>query len=189
MNRKTTTIIATLAAALLFSTVGMASAVIIDGHNITFINHTYDSGNDTSTWCYNVTSGSSAALSNWIICWCNESAIVDTSETYEYKNMTHPDPNIGMFGIKFDTGYGDGDESRDVCFTLHGNYSEALIEVGIKEGTDAPDDGSMVDRDWVMGPADYDNCPGCIVPELSTLTLVSVGLLTLVGYFTLRRKD
>jgi len=188
MNRKTTTIIVTLAAALLFSTVGMASAVMIDGHNITFINHTYDSGADTSTWCYNVTSGSSAALSNWIICWCNESAIAGASETYEYKNMTNPDPNMGMFGIKFNTSYGDG-ESRDVCFTLYGDYSEALIEVGIKEGTDHPDDGDMVGYGWVTGPADYIGCPECIVPELSTLILVSVGLLTLVGYFTLRRKD
>ena len=187
MNRKTTTIIVTLAAALLFSTVGMASAVMIDGHNITFINHTYDDVTDTSTWCYNVTSNSSAALSNWIICWCNESAIADTSETYAFKNMTHPDPNTGMFGIKFTQGYGDG-ESRDVCFTLHGNYSEELIEVGIKEGNDNTGD-SKVGYGWVTGPADYDGCPGCIVPELSTLALVSVGLLTLVGYFTLRRKD
>ena len=188
MNRQTTTIIATLAAALLFSTVGMASAVMIDGHNITFINHTYDPGADTSTWCYNVTSGSSAALSNWIICWCNESVIEGASETYEFKDMAHPDPNIGMFGIKFDEGYADC-ESRDVCFTLHGNYSEALIEVGIKEGTDTPDDGSKVGRDWVTGPADYANCPGCIVPELSPSILVLVGLLTLAGYSTLRRKD
>ena len=188
MNRKTTTLIVTLAAALLFSTVGMASAVMIDGHNITFINHSYDEGVDTSTWCYNVTSNSSAALSNWIICWCDESAIADASETYEYKNMTHPDPNIGMFGIKFDTNY-ENYESREVCFKLHGNYSEALIEVGIKEGTDHPDDDDKVGYGWVTGPADPDNCPDCIVPELSTLTLVSLGLLTLVGYFTLRRKD
>ena len=188
MNRKTTTIIVTLAAALLFSTVGMASAVMIDGHNITFINHTYDSGADTSTWCYNVTSGYQPSLSNWIICWCNESAIADAPEPYEYKNMTHPDPNTGMFGIKFDKGYADN-ESGTVCFTLHGNYSEALIEVGIKEGADAPHDNAKVGYGWVTGPADYIGCPECIVPELSTLILVSVGLLTLVGYFTLRRKD
>ncbi len=184
MNRKTTTIIITLAAALLFSTVGMASAVMIDGHNITFINHTYDNVTDTSTWCYNVTSGggpSNHSLSNWIICWCNESAIADTSEPYEYKTMTDPDPNMGIFGIKFDTGYADY-ESRDVCFALHGNYSEALIEVGTKAS-------GNIGHGWVTGPADYDGCPECILPELSTLALVSLGLLTLVGYFTLRRKD
>ncbi len=182
MNRKTTTIIVTLAAGLLFSTVGMASAVMIDGHNITFINHTYDGHN--STWCYNVTSGSSAALSNWIICWCNESAIAGASENWEYVNNT----NKPMPGIKFDDEYAD-DESRDVCFTLYGDYPEnEWINVSIKEGNDNIGD-SKVGYGWVTGPADYGNCPECIVPELSTLILVSVGLLTLAGYFTLRRKD
>jgi hypothetical protein len=182
MNKKTTTIIATLAAALLFSTVGMASAVMIDGHNITFINHTYDDGTNISTWCYNVTSGSSAALSHWTICWCTNNTINDTSEqTWEY---VEPNPNnkINMSGIKFDDDYEDG-ESRDVCFTLHGNYSEAWINVSTKAGNNDEVYG------WVIGPADHDNCPGCIVPELSTSILVSVGLLTLIGYFTLRRKD
>ena len=179
MNRKTTTIIVTLAAALLFSTVGMASAVMIDGHNITFLNHTYDAGTDNSTWCYNVTSGTAPALSHWIICWCDENAFVGGSEencTYE-SNSDKP-----MLGIKFDKEYSDG-ESRDVCFTLHGNYSEALINVSTKAGNNDEVYGG------VTGPADSADCPGCIVPELSTLILVSLGLLTLVGYFTLRRKD
>ena len=186
MNRKTTTIIVTLAAALLFSTVGMASAVMIDGHNITFINHTYDGHN--STWCYNVTSGYQSSLSNWVLCWCNESAIAGASENWEYVSNT----NKPMPGIKFEDGYNSEEgnlESRDVCFTLYGDYPEnEWINVSIKEGNDNTGD-SKVGYGWVTGPADYDNCPGCIVPELSTLILVSVGLLTLVGYFTLRRKD
>jgi len=176
MNRKTTTIVVTLAAALLFSTVGMASAVMIDGHNITFINHTYDGYN--STWCYNVTSSTAPSLSYWTICWCNGSAIAGASEGYEIVEAP-PKPTPG---IKFEDGHGDG-ESRDVCFTLHGNYSEALINVSTKASNNDEVYG------WVTGPADYIGCPECIVPELSTLALVSVGLLTLVGYFTLRRKD
>ena len=187
MNRKTTTIIVTLAAALLFSTVGMASAVMIDGHNITFINHTYNSTTCNSTWYYNVTSDYHPSLSNWVMSWCNASAVIDYSdENYEYVNS---DPKTNITGMKFDTEYSDN-ESRIVWFTLHGcgDYNEALLNVSIKEGNDNTGD-SKVGYGWVTGPADYDNCPGCIVPELSTLILVSVGLLTLVGYFTLRRKD
>ena len=183
MNRKTTTIIVTLAAALLFSTVGMASAVMIGDHNITFINHTYDGHN--STWCYNVTSGHQPALSHWVICWCNGSAIAGASEGYTFGT----DPHTGITGIKFENGYGVDNKSKDVCFTLRGNYSEELIEVGTKAGNTNPGGDGNLDYGWVTGPADSDNCPGCIVPELSTLILVSVGLLTLVGYFTLRRKD
>ena len=187
MNRKTTTIIVTLAAALLFSTVGMASAVMIDGHNITFINHTYDSDTCNSTWCYNVTSGSSAALSHWVMSWCNKSAVIDWSdEKYEY---VKPDPKTNITGIKFDTEYSDN-ESRIVWFTLQGcgDYNEALLNVSIKEGKDTDTD-TKVAYGWVTGPRGPDSCPCCPIPELSTSILVSVGLLTLVGYFTLRRND
>ena len=187
MNRKTTTIIATLVAALLFSTVGMASAVMIDGHNITFINHTYNSATCNSTWYYNVTSDYKPSLSHWVMSWCNKSAVIDCSDKkYEY---VKPDPKTNITGIKFDTEYSDN-ESRIVWFTLHGcgDYNEALLNVSIKEGKDTDTD-TKVAYGWVTGPRGPDSCPCCPIPELSTLTLVSVGLLTLVGYFTLRRKD
>ena len=185
MNRKTTIIIATLAAALLFSTVGMASATLIGGHNISFINHTYDPVTCNSTWYYNVTSDYKPSFSYWVMSWCNKSAVIDYSdEKYEYVN---PDPNTNITGIKFDTGYEseEGDlESRIVWFTLHGcgDYYEKPLNVSTKAGGE-------VNYGNVTGPRGPDSCPCCPIPELSTLALGSVGLLTLVGYFTLRRKD
>ena len=187
MNRKTTTIIVTLAAALLFSTVGMASAVIIDGHNITFINHTYDPTTCNSTWYYNVTSYSNHALSHWVMSWCNRSAVIDCSDPlYDYVT---PDPETNITGMKFDTGYSDTEnESRIVWFTLHGcgDYYEMPLNVSTKSGGKS---GGDIYYGWVTGPRGLDSCPCCPVPELSTSILVSLGLLTLVGYFTLRRKD
>ncbi len=185
MNRKTTTIIATLAAALLFSTVGMASAVMIDGHNITFINHTYDPTTCNSTWYYNVTSGYQPSLSYWVMSWCNESAVIDCSDKKE--EYVTSDHNTNITGIKFDTGYESEEgnlESRIVWFTLHGcgDYYEEPLNVSTKAGGE-------VNYGNVTGPRGPDSCPCCPIPELSTLTLVSVGLLTLVGYFALRRKD
>ena len=183
MNRKKGITMIVLAAALLVSTVGMMSAEMIDGHNITFVNHTYDEG--ISTWYYEVTTGCAPSLSHWTICWCNESAFLNHSEGgdegYEGNNTEMP-------GIKFDVGYECDDstnapETRIVWFKLYGDYLEGLINVSTNAGNNDAVYGA------VTGPMDNDYCPGCIVPELPPSILISAGLLILVGCVAMRRKD
>jgi len=117
-------------------------AVSIGSHNITFVSHTYNSTTNISTWTYNVTSGSSPSLSHWVISWCGgNSTIVDASENREYG----PDPTTEITGIKFEDGYGDGDE-RTVWFKLKGDYPKGLIKVGTKAGK------NNIAYGWVRGP-------------------------------------
>jgi len=113
----------------------MSRCVRVD-HNITFVSHTFDG--TYSTWTYNVTSGTRPSLSHWIISWCAPGAIVGASEYWEY---VAPDPRTGITGIKFDTGYEDG-ETRIVTFTLQGDYPEGPVEVGTFGG-DITDYGSV----------------------------------------------
>jgi len=101
----------------------------IGSHNITFVSHTYNLNTGISTWTYNITSGSGPppgyALSHWAIAWCDEKAIKDASEEWEYVDGKPP---TGITGIKFNRGYEDG-ESRIVWFKLLGNYPKGPVEV------------------------------------------------------------
>jgi len=171
-----TVAVAALALTALISTV---AAVSIGSHDITFVSHTYDSDTCISTWTYTVTSGSSPALSHWVMEWCNVSALVGCSESCTYG----PDPqNTKITGIKFDTGYSNG-QTRIVSFTLRGcgDYNEGDREVGTKAG------GNIAYGD-VTGPRGFDADPCAPVPELPTIILLGAGLLTLAGYVGLRRK-
>jgi len=171
-------IILLLTMVFLLSTTGIASATSIGNHTIEFINHTYDSSTNISTWCYEITSGTKPAISFWIIDWCNVGVIESCSEDYEYvKNETH----TNITGIKFEEGYGDG-ETKEVCFSLRGDYYEGDHTVCIKAGQDENKCGT------VIGPRGPDDCPCCPIPELNTFILLSVGLLTLVGYVSARHK-
>jgi len=96
----------------------------VSDHDITFVSHTFDG--TYSTWTYNVTSGIRPSLSHWVISWCDPGAIVGASE---YQAYVAPDPCTGITGIKFDTGYEDG-ETRTVSFTLRGDYPEGPVGVG-----------------------------------------------------------
>ena len=100
-----------VAALALIAFIAPVSAVDIGNHSITFVSHIYDSDTCISRWTYTVTSGSHPALSHWTIFWCNESAIYDASETYEYGQ----DKTTGITGLKFTDGYGNGD-TRTVWF-------------------------------------------------------------------------
>ena len=171
-----TVAVATLALTALIAPV---SAVQIGSHDITFVSHTYDSDTCISRWTYTVTSGSSPALSHWVMEWCNESALEGCSESCTYG----PDPqNTEITGIKFDTGYINGD-TRTVWFELKGcgNYNEGDRKVGTKAGGD-------IDYGWVTGPRGFDADPCAPVPELPTIILLGAGLLTLAGYVGLKRK-
>lgn len=167
-----------VAALALTALIAPASAVPIGSHDITFVSHTYDSTTCISTWTYRVTSGSSPALSHWVMEWCNKSAIEGASEHYEYGK----DPQTKITGIKFDVGYADG-KSRTVSFTLKGcgDYYEKPLYVGTKAGGDK-------DYGWVTGPRGFDATPCAPVPEMPTITLLGAGLLTLAGYVGLRKK-
>ena len=175
-----------VAALALTALISPVSAVPIGDHDITFVSHAYDPATCISTWTYKVTSGSGPhpghALSHWVMSWCNESALVGCSESCVYKDAAHPDPGTGIVGIKFDTGYSDG-ESRTVWFKLRGcgDYYEKPLYVGTKAGGNK-------DYGWVTGPKGFDATPCAPVPELPTIVLMSIGLLTLAGYVGLRRK-
>jgi len=169
-----------VAALALTALISPVSAVSIGSHDIPFVSHTYDSATCISTWTYTVTSGSSPALSHWVMSWCNVSAHVGCSEHCEYVIDDH---ETGITGIKFDTGYSDG-QTRTVWFELKGcgNYNEADREVGTKAGNKPAAYGD------VTGPRGFDADPCAPVPELPTIILLGAGLLTLAGYVGLRRK-
>ncbi|MCK4734260.1 MAG: hypothetical protein KAT65_17535, partial [Methanophagales archaeon] len=144
--KKTFAIVLIVAVLALIALTSSASAVPIGNHDITFISHTFDG--TYSTWTYNVTSGYKPALSHWVITWCNESALINCSETCEY--VTN-EPHTGITGIKFDKEYNDN-ESRIVWFRLLGDWPEDMVKVGTKAGAD-------IDYGNVTGPV-------CCKPDL-----------------------
>jgi LPXTG-motif cell wall-anchored protein len=159
------------------------SAVPIGDHDITFVGpHDYDPTTCISTWTYIVTAGSKD-ISHWVLAWCNESAIEDTSEAFVYGY----DPETEITGIKFETDHGGGvvlaGTSRTFWIQLRGcgDYYEKLRDVTTKTGT-------RVDKGEVTGPKGFDATPCAPVPELPTIILLGAGLLTLAGYVGLRRK-
>jgi len=173
-----------VAALALTAFIAPASAVDIGNHTITFMDpHIYNSENCISRWTYEVTTSSQQGegLSHWVMDWCNASALVVTgcSEHCEYVIDDH---ETGITGIKFDTGYLEG-ETRTVWFELKGcgDYNEEVRYVGTKAG-------HSTDYGWVTGPIGLPGDPCAPVPELPTIILLSVGLLTLAGYVGLRRK-
>ena len=94
--------------------------------------------NTGTTWDYEVTSGSSPALSHWVIEWCDYSAVVAVYENgvlleegvdWEYGT----DPHTGITGIKFDNDYDDW-ETRTITILLDDVYTEGLITIGVKSG-------------------------------------------------------
>lgn len=102
-------------------------------HSITFLNRTFDGENTTFT--YEVTSGTGPAISNWVLSLAEcleENNIVSASELTEF---TQSDPNSGLRGVKFDTGYGDG-ETRIVSVTFQGELGEETRQFSIKAGQD-----------------------------------------------------
>ena len=168
-----TVAVAALALTALISTVSAYAPVQLGNNTITFVGKTFEGTN--TIWTYSVTSSSSPALSHWVLGWCNKDAIVEVSDIkWEYGT----DPHTGIRGIKFETGYADG-ENRIVWFKLSGDYVIDLVEVGTKSGKEEIDTGI------IEGPV-YSACPP--VPELPTIILLGAGLLTLAGYVGLRRK-
>jgi hypothetical protein len=110
--------------------VSMASAKNnCGGHSIVLGGAVYADGYTTFT--YIVTSGSSPALSHWILAFCGDLADVDAGPgTIELGN----DPTTGVYGIKFDTGLDSG-ETMEFYITLPGMWDTGMIEAAVKAGT------------------------------------------------------
>ena len=110
---------------------GSADSVELAGsHNVTFVSSVYNADNDTTTVAYRITSGESPSISHVVFGMASCAEVVQTSEPYE---MVNPDPTTGAVGIKFDTGYEDG-ESRTVVITLRGEYQMGDMSVTTKAG-------------------------------------------------------
>jgi hypothetical protein len=172
MEERKAILMAVIVVSALIAFIAPISAVSIGEHDIAFDNRTFDGTN--STWTYNVTSGSKPSLGYWIMTWCDESAIVEASEKWEYGE----DKKTGITGIKFDKGYKD-EESRTVWFKLEGNFGSGDVKVGTKAGKD-------IDASSVEGPTCDTHIPE--MPEFTTIAIpvaATIGLLLLIR----RRKQ
>ena len=174
MKKIKATLMAVVAVLALVTFISPVSAVLIDGHDITFVSHTFNGTH--STWTYNVTSSFQPAISHWVMTWCNENALVGCSEDCEYvKN----DPGgTGLTGIKFGEGYSDN-EIRTVWFTLEGDFNEIdNVLVCTKAGQDDPACG------YVTGPV---NC-NTHIPEFTTIAIPVAAILGLLFFFNHRKR-
>lgn len=142
------TVLVMLFVLLLIPTANVAHAVAVGNHDITYIGREYDSVNDVTKFTYQVTSGSSPALSHWVrglsTCFFDSSDLGSCSEACEYSS----DPQTGTTGIKFDTGYEAG-EIRTVSFNLSSNVAEGIAEGDVNVSTKA---GVTVNHAKVTGP-------------------------------------
>jgi hypothetical protein len=75
-------------------------------HSVQLVARYYDSETDRTTVAYEVTSGCDPAISHWTLGLPDglRDKVLSTSEAYEWG----VDPNTGVSGIKFDTGYDVG---------------------------------------------------------------------------------
>ena len=142
-------VIAMLFALLLVHMADVAQAVAVGNNDITYIGREYDSVNDVTKFTYQITSGSKPSLSHWVrglsTCFFDLSDLGSCSEACEWVS---PDPRTGTTGIKFDTGYEDG-EIRTVWFNLRGNVAEGIAEGDVYVSTKA---GKNVNHATVTGP-------------------------------------
>ncbi|MBU0595117.1 tandem-95 repeat protein, partial [Candidatus Bipolaricaulota bacterium] len=105
--------------------------LVVDNHAFEYLGVTYN-GDGTSTWTYRVTSGSKPSLSHWVLEFppsLGEDNVVEASEDFE----VNEDPTTGVYGLKFDEGYNDG-ETREVFFTLDAAHEVMNTRVAIKAG-------------------------------------------------------
>jgi hypothetical protein len=144
-------------------------------------------------WQYQVTSGSSPALSHWVLGICNNAFSDILPGSVGYTPGLNPitgfvatpgsqitfgtDPTTALNGIKFDYGYNDG-QIRYVRFVLTEDYEPAILTAKTKSGGD-------VDTFSVVGPS----CNVSVqqIPEPGVLALLATGLPLAVGVVRRRR--
>ena len=116
-------------------------------HTIVFYGRSYDAVNDESTWYYLVTSGSSPAISHWVLGLCVGHTVNDAGPgTWVVGLDQNKKGNLtGVYGVKWESGL-DDDEVVQHSVTLDGNWDVEDVEVGIKAGGD-------IYTDLILGPS------------------------------------
>jgi len=132
---------------LVLLTVAPALAQPVGPYDVSFVTMRYDYPNaGYSTWYYTVTSSESAnAISHLVFELGACCSVVDAGEWTDFTTLVswwgtsniqvNQDPTTGVFGIKFDVGFDEG-ETRNYYFTVEGNHAlaEEQITVAIKTG-------------------------------------------------------
>lgn len=113
----------------------VAAPALALAHSITSGGAVYNAATHLTTFTYSVTSGAQPAISHWMIV-VPESCGVAIKSASEAASVGK-DPTTSTYGIKFDTGYGDG-ATRTVVLTLNGNWSSGTVDAVVKAGS-APD--------------------------------------------------
>jgi len=127
-------------------TAGTAVAEPVGPYDVSFVTMRYDYPNPGySTWYYTVTSTSGNAISHLVFelgacCNVEDAGLwVDFTTLISWwgtsKIDVTEDPTTGVFGIKFDEGFAEG-ETRNYYFTVEGNHAVEpdMITVAIKTG-------------------------------------------------------
>jgi len=106
-------------------------------YSATLSSSTYSSVSNTTTFTYSVSSNPAGgpAISHWVLGLTGEcagaNAIAASSDPLT--EWSRPDPTTGLTGVKFDTGYDDG-ETRTVMLTLKGNWATGPVTIAVKAG-------------------------------------------------------
>lgn len=131
---KETTIILLMGALIFTAATVYAADVIYEDHEITFLGMKQTNGK--CAWSYLVCSGTSPAISNWVMGSCIQTPLQEiilvTSPEIEGGVEVGRDPHTNITGIKFETSMEDGQCAN---YTLIVNEcSEGDVEVGLKAG-------------------------------------------------------
>jgi hypothetical protein len=145
--RRTLVVAILMVLSLVALTAAPALAQPVGPYDVTFVTMRYDYPNPGySTWYYTVTSPpGSKAISHLVFELGACCDIVDAGEWTDFTTLVswwgtsniqvNQDPTTGVFGIKIDVGFDEG-ETRNYYFTVEGNHAlaEEQITVAIKTG-------------------------------------------------------
>jgi hypothetical protein len=106
-------------------------------YSVSLLSSAYNATANTTTFTYSMTSGTKPAISHWVIaispaCGGREILVGSNDPLVTWVNS---DPTTGVRGIKFDTGYDDG-QTRLVTLTLAGQWGTGEVGIAVKSGND-----------------------------------------------------
>lgn len=129
------TAILTLGLSLVSPSFAAAPIRVIDYSISLAASPAFDAAANTTTFTYSVVSGTQPSISHWVLALggsCGGAgSLVSSNDPLTV--WSSPDPTTGMTGVKFDTGYTDG-ESRTVSFTLNGFWTTGTVDIAVKSG-------------------------------------------------------